>query len=193
MAGMSLLSRSAGFLAYPVFMPESDRGANAMNQRAELRSPASEVSQRGVRQALGRFLVTGLLLGLPFGVGATSAAAQEPLPPEPEPPKCECFHREVVIDFSGKGIVFIPSPCLELGGMVRFINLCEEETLVTVDGPEPYFDLSLPPEGKAERFFKKEGVYKIKAAEGCPEMPHDSRTGTLEVATGPGPEEGASR
>jgi hypothetical protein len=163
-----------------------------MNQRAEPRSHASEVSQRGVRQALARFLVTGLLLGLPFGVGATSAAAQEPPPPDPKPARCEGYHHEVVIDFSGRGIAFIPSPCLERGGTVRFINLCEEKTFVVVDGPAPYFDLSLPPDGEAYRVFKAEGVYTIKAAEGCPEMPHDSRTGTLEVATGPGPEEGAA-
>ncbi|WP_163996818.1 cupredoxin domain-containing protein [Pyxidicoccus caerfyrddinensis] len=166
-----------------------------MNQRAELRSHASEVSQRGVRQALARLLMTGLLLGLPFAglvVGATSEAAQEALPPDPAPTRCKSYHHEVVIDFSGEGIVFIPSRCLEVGGTVRFINLCEEETLVTVHGPEPYFGLLLPREGKTDRVFKTEGSYIIKAAEGCPEMPHDSRTGTLEVATGPGPEEGAS-
>lgn len=188
-AGMPLLSPSIGFLAYPVFMSEPDRGANVMNQRTGPRGHSSEVSYRGVRQALGCFLVMGLL-GLPSGVGATSEATKEP--PPPEPAKCERHHRKVVVDFCGKGIVFNPSPCLEVGGQVRFINLCKEETLVTVDGPGPHFDLSLPPEVKSDRLFKEEGVYVIRAAEGCPEMPHDSRTGTLEVATGPGPEKGAS-
>ncbi|MFP2913215.1 hypothetical protein ACLESD_51070 [Pyxidicoccus sp. 3LFB2] len=142
------------------------------------------MSQRdavGVRRFRGRFLMPGLLLGLSFA--GTSAAAEEG--PD-KPAHCKAYHPVVDIDFDTTGLHFKPAPCLAKGGTVRFINQCQTETYVKVEGPE-WDALWLPPGKEDDVFFGTVGDYTVHVAEGCPGMPDDSRTGTLEVATGPGP------
>jgi hypothetical protein len=128
-----------------------------------------------------RFLMPGLLLGLPFA--GTSAAAEEG---PTKPFHCKEYHPEVEVDFDATGLHFKPAPCLAKGGTVQLINQCQTETYVKVEGPERDA-LWVPPGKEDDVFFATPGDYTIHVAEGCPELPEDSRTGTLEVATGPGP------
>ncbi|WP_164017374.1 hypothetical protein [Pyxidicoccus trucidator] len=161
-----------------------------MNQRDVVRSRGPGGARRGAWQALARFVLPGLMLGLPLAglvMGEPSEAAQEPLPPDPWPLKCERYHDVVVVDFRGEGIAFLPDRCLNLGGTVRFINHCKDKTLVKVTGHGPDRGLLLPVHGEDNLVLKRPGVYTITVADGCPELPQDSRTGTLEVATDPGP------
>ncbi|MFP2925025.1 hypothetical protein ACLESO_07360 [Pyxidicoccus sp. 3LG] len=129
------------------------------------------------------------MLGLPFAglmVGDTSRAAQE-VPPEF--PRCQCFHRELGVQFDAAGLHFVPDHCLAKGGIIRFINTCSTEVLIRVEGPEVEPPLSLRPDTDGHMHLWVAGHYRVTAADGCFEMPEDSRTGTLEVGTSPGPDE----
>nr|QKW94296.1 hypothetical protein [Myxococcus xanthus] len=140
-----------------------------------------------VRSRMRHILVPGLVLGLPFAglmVGDTSEASQEPLP---ESSRCKCFHREVKIQLDANGLHFAPDHCLSKGGTVRFLNACQTEVVIQVDGPEIEPPLSLLPEMEGDMPLIVVGTYTVTAVEGCPELPDDSRTGTLEVGTDPGP------
>ncbi|NVI98856.1 hypothetical protein HV824_12100 [Myxococcus sp. AM009] len=140
-----------------------------------------------MRHVLTRVMVPGLVLGLPFAglmVGDTSEAAQETLP---ESASCDCFHREVKVQVDAHGLHFTPDHCLSKGGTVRFLNTCQTEVVIKVDGPEIEPPLSLLPEKEEDMPLIVVGTYTVTAVEGCPELPDDSRTGTLEVGTDPGP------
>lgn len=140
-----------------------------------------------VRSRMRHVLVPGLMLGLPFVgvmVGDTSVAAQEALP---ESYSCKCFHREVKVQFDANGLHFAPDHCLSKGGTVRFINACQTEVVIKVDGPELEPPMSLLPEKEGDMPLLVVGRYTVTAVDGCPELPDDSRTGTLEVGTDPGP------
>lgn len=147
-----------------------------------------EVMRDGVRRRLVRFMVPGLLLSMPFAgfmIGDTSEAAQE-VPAEF--PRCKCFHRGLKVQLDAGGLHFSPSHCLAKGGTVHFINACSTEVTIKVDGPEVEPPLSLPPDKEGDMPLRLTGHYRVRAADGCFEMPDDSRTGTLEVGTGPGPD-----
>lgn len=146
-----------------------------------------EVVRSRMRRVLARVLVPGLMLGLPFAgfmVGDTSEAAQEALP---ESYSCKCFHRELKVQFDAGGLHFAPDHCLLKGGTVRFTNACQTEVVIKVDGPELEPPMSLLPQKEGTMPLMVVGSYTVTAVEGCPELPDDSRTGTLEVGTDPGP------
>lgn len=148
----------------------------------------SEVVRGRMRHVLTRVLLPGLMLGLPFAglmVGETSEAAQEELP---ESIFCKCFHREVKVQFDAHGLHFSPDHCLSTGGTVRFLNACQTEVVIKVDGPEIEPPLSLLPDKEEDMPLIVMGRYTVTAADGCFELPDDSRTGTLEVGTDPSPD-----
>lgn len=151
-----------------------------------MRSHVSEVSQRGVRQPLARFLVSGLLLGLTFsGLVAckTTGGTGNPEPPVTAPPQCKRYDEVVEIDFTSDGLVFSPSRCLRNGGTVRFVNRCSREADTTVSGPARETVPRLPPGAKDELRFRTKGLYVITVM-GCSDTHYDSKTGTLEVGSG---------
>lgn len=151
-----------------------------------MRSRSSEVSRRGVRQPLARFLASGLLLGLPFsGLVAckTTGGTGNPEQPVTAPPQCKRYYDKVEIDFTSDGLVFSPSRCLKNGGTVRFVNRCSKEADTTVSGPARETVPPLPPGAEDDMPFRTKGIYVISVT-GCSDTHQDAKTGTLEVGSG---------
>lgn len=161
-----------------------------------MRSRLSEVSRRGVRQPLARLLVPGLLLGLPFsGLVSckTGEAASKPAP-DVTASQCANYPNKVKVRVTSQGIVFeSPDGHVEKegrlckNGRATFLNECSKEVSIDVNGPSPDLRpiMHLPPGKDLDQPFSTVGKYKI-AAEDCPDIPQDAKTGTLEVGTGTG-------
>lgn len=154
-----------------------------------MRSRLNDVSRRGVGVRLARFLVPGLLLGLP--VACKTAEPSRPDAPV-DPPAVTCkptdYSGEVEVEYipDSDELVFKPNNCLRSGGKVRLVNKCPGDTHTRIKGPEGDEPaLKLPPGVEADLFFNLPGAHKITVT-GCPGKPHDSKTGTLEVGSGEG-------